>query len=330
MKAAPLPIDEPARLAALRGLALLDTPSEERFERITRLARRLFDVPMASISLVDEDRQWFKSHQGLEMSETPREVSFCGHAILGDQIMEVSDAAADARFHDNPLVTGEPHVRFYAGCPLHAPDGSKIGTLCLMDRTPRTLSPEDHALLRDLAEMTEQEFAALRLATTDDLTGLSNRRGFIALAQQALAMCRRVKQTACLSFFDLDGLKTVNDRFGHAAGDELICRFANVLVHAFRDSDVIARLGGDEFVVLMTYCSEAVAPIQRRLQEAVDERNASLPADQAIRFSVGTVKIDPAIHRSVDEWLHDSDTLMYRRKQEKRRATAGEPEPEEP
>jgi diguanylate cyclase (GGDEF)-like protein len=318
MKAAPLPVDEPARLAALHGLALLDTPSEERFERITRLARRLFDVPMATISLVDEDRQWFKSRQGLEMSETPREISFCSHAILGDQIMEVADAAADPRFHDSPLVVGEPHVRFYAGCPLRAPDGSKIGTLCLMDRTPRTLSPEDHALLRDLAEMAEQELAALRLATTDDLTGLSNRRGFIALAQQALAMCRRVKQTACLSFFDLDGLKAVNDRFGHAAGDELIRRFANVLVQAFRDSDVIARLGGDEFVVLMTYCSEAVSPVQRRLQEALDERNATLPEEQAIRFSVGTVKIDPAIHRSVDEWLHDADTLMYRRKQEKR------------
>jgi diguanylate cyclase (GGDEF)-like protein len=327
MRAAPLPVDEPARLAALRGLALLDTPSEERFERITRLARRLFDVPMANISLVDQDRQWFKSHQGLEMSETPREISFCGHTILGDQIMEVSDAAADPRFHDNPLVTGEPHVRFYAGCPLRAPDGSKIGTLCLMDQAPRTLSPEDHALLRDLAEMAEQELTALRLATTDDLTGLSNRRGFIALAQQALAMCRRVKQTACLSFFDLDGLKAVNDRFGHAAGDELICRFANVLVHAFRDSDVIARLGGDEFVVLMTYCSEAVAPIQRRLQEAIDERNATLPGEQAIQFSVGTVKIDPVVHRSIDEWLHDADTLMYRRKQEKRRGAGTGPAP---
>jgi diguanylate cyclase (GGDEF)-like protein len=320
MKAPHLPIDEPARLAALHGLGLLDTPGEERFERITRLARRLFGVPMAVISLVDADRQWFKSHQGLEVSQTPRDISFCGHAILGDQIMEVPDAAADPRFHDNPLVTSDPHVRFYAGCPLKAPDGSKIGTLCLMDRSPRTLSPEDHALLRDLAEMAEQELAALRLATTDDLTGLSNRRGFIALAQQALAMCRRVRQSACLSFFDIDGLKTVNDRLGHAAGDELIRRFSSVLIHAFRDSDVIARLGGDEFVVLMTYCSQAVGNVQRRLQEAVDARNAELPEDEAIRFSVGTVKIDPAIHRSIDDWLHEADTLMYRRKQEKRRS----------
>jgi diguanylate cyclase (GGDEF)-like protein len=320
MKAPPLPVDESARLAALHGLGLLDTPGEERFDRITRLARRLFGVPMATISLVDEERQWFMSHPGLEIGQTPRDISFCGHAILGDQIMEVPDAAADPRFHDNPLVTGEPYVRFYAGCPLKTPDGSKIGTLCVMDRAPRQLSAEDRALLRDLAEMAEQELSALRLATTDDLTGLSNRRGFIALAQQALAMCRRVRQSACLSFFDIDGLKAVNDRLGHAAGDELIRRFANVLIHAYRDSDVIARLGGDEFVVLMTYCSQAVASIQRRLQEAVDLRNAELPEDEAIRFSVGTVRIDPTIPRGIDEWLHDADTLMYRRKQEKRRA----------
>ena len=323
MKAPPLPSDEPSRLAALHGLGVLDTPGEERFERITRLARRLFEVPMAAISLVDRDRQWFKSHPGLELDQTPRDVSFCGHAILGDQVLEVPDASADPRFHDNPLVTGEPHVRFYAGCPLKTPDGSKIGTLCVMDTRPRTLSPDDHVVLRDLAEMAEQELAALRLATTDDLTGLSNRRGFIALAQQALAMCRRAKESACLSFFDIDGLKAVNDRLGHAAGDELIRRFAGVLIHAFRDSDVIARLGGDEFVVLMTYCSQAVTSIQRRLQEAVDLRNAELPAEEAIRFSVGTVKIDPTIHRGIDDWLHEADTLMYRRKQEKRRAGTG-------
>ena len=135
MKAPSLSHDEPARLAALHGLALLDTPSEERFDRITRLARRLFGVPIATLSLVDEDRQWFKSRQGLELSETPREISFCGHAILGDQIMEVPDAAADPRFHDNPLVTQEPHVRFYAGCPLRAPDGSKLSRIAYVDRT---------------------------------------------------------------------------------------------------------------------------------------------------------------------------------------------------
>jgi len=317
MKPPPLPVDEPARLNSLRALNILDSPSEERFDRITRLARRLFDVPIALISLVDENRQWFKSHPGLEMSETPRDVSFCGHTILGDQIMEVSDATADKRFHDNPLVTQAPGIRFYAGCPLKAPDGSTIGALCLMDRTPRSLSQEDCALLRDLTDMAARELAALQLATTDELTGLSNRRGFIALAQQALAMCHRAGRAACLSFFDIDGLKTVNDRFGHASGDELIRAFGAVLLQVFRDSDVVARLGGDEFVVMMTYCSEAADSVQQRLQRTMDERNAALPEDRKVRFSVGTVRIEPASNRTIEEWLHEADALMYQRKREK-------------
>ena len=318
MKPPSRPEDEATRLAALRALDILDTPAEERFERITRLARRLFGVPMATISLVDEDRQWFKSHPGLEVEETPRDVSFCGHAILGDGVMEVPDATADERFQCNPLVEQAPNIRFYAGFPLKAPDGSKIGTLCLLDRTPRSLSAEDHDLLKDLAGMAEQEMAALQLATTDELTGLSNRRGFLALAQQALAMCRRAGRPACLLYFDLDGLKAVNDRLGHAAGDELIRGFAAVLRQAFRASDVLARLGGDEFVVLMTYSPEAAESVQQRLQEMVDERNAARPGEPMLRFSGGAVLIDPQGDGGIEQWLREADARMYERKQARR------------
>jgi diguanylate cyclase (GGDEF)-like protein len=318
MKPAPIPANEPARLAALHGLGILDTPPEERFERITRLARRLFDVPIALVSLVDSNRQWFKSHPGFDLEETPRDVSFCGHTILGDEIFEIPDATADERFHDNPMVTQASGIRFYVGCPLKAPDGSKIGALCLMDRHPRSLGPADRALLCDLADMASQELATLRLATTDDLTGLSNRRGFTALAQQALAMCQRAGQPACLLFFDIDGLKTVNDRFGHAAGDELIRGFAAVLLEVFRHSDVVARLGGDEFAVLMTYSAQAAEPVQQRLAQAVEQHNALRPADRPIGFSAGSVAIPPESRRSVDEWLQEADALMYVRKREKR------------
>jgi GAF domain-containing protein len=124
-----VPADENTRLIALHALNLLDTPSEERFERITRIALRVFDVPIALISLVDADRQWFKSCQGLAFSETPRSISFCGHAILQDQVLVISDAWLDPRFRDNPLVTEDPHVRFYAGQPLTASDGSRVGPL---------------------------------------------------------------------------------------------------------------------------------------------------------------------------------------------------------
>jgi GAF domain-containing protein len=154
---APLPADEERRLGALRALNVLDTEREERFDRITRLAAALFDVEMAAVSLIDTERQWFKSSVGLGVRQTPRDASFCGHAILGDDVMVVPDALLDARFADSPLVTGHPHVRFYAGAPLRLPDGSRIGMLCLMDRRPRDLSDTDRARLRDMAGLVERE-----------------------------------------------------------------------------------------------------------------------------------------------------------------------------
>lgn len=157
MQAATPTQNEQQRLDALYRLGILDTPSEERFDRITRLAQHLFAVPIALISLVDDQRQWFKSRQGLSACETGRDVSFCGHAIKSEELFIVEDALADERFHDNPLVVGEPHVRFYAGCPLKTPGGELIGTLCLIDTRPRSMSPRDCDSLRDLASQVETE-----------------------------------------------------------------------------------------------------------------------------------------------------------------------------
>ena len=160
MQAAPLPPDEALRLAALQKLRLLDTPGEERFDRITRLAQRIFGVPVTTISLIDAHRQWYKSSPGLEehiSRQTPREHSFCGHTILGDEAFVVPDASQDERFADSPLVVGEPNIQFYAGQPLAGPDGFKVGALCLIDRHPREMSPEDLQTLRDLGAMVERE-----------------------------------------------------------------------------------------------------------------------------------------------------------------------------
>lgn len=162
----PKPANEAARLAALKSLQVLDTPAEERFDRITRLAARLLDVPIALISLVDSDRQWFKSKYGLDASETPREVSFCGHAILQDEPLLVPDASLDPRFADNPLVAAEPRIRFYAGHPLEAEDGCKLGTLCLIDTRPRQLSEADRQCLHDLAMLAQQELCSITLQQT--------------------------------------------------------------------------------------------------------------------------------------------------------------------
>jgi PAS domain S-box-containing protein len=161
MIAPPLAPDEPRRLQALYRLCLLDTPAEQRFDRIVRTAARVFRVPIALVSLVDGQRQWFKARVGLEPSSTPRSISFCGHAILTPDTFVVQNALQDRRFFDNPLVTGEPHVRFYAGQPLRGEDGSAVGTLCLMDRQERDFSEEERQLLADLASWVELEFNAL-------------------------------------------------------------------------------------------------------------------------------------------------------------------------
>jgi GAF domain-containing protein len=155
LKEPSIPETEALRLATLKSLKVLDTPPEERFDRVTRMAKRMFRVPMALVSIVDEDRQWFKSKQGLDACETPRNVSFCGHAILGDDIFLVTNALHDERFADNPLVAGDPNIRFYAGCPLKAGDGQKLGTLCIIDSEPREFDQDDASALRDLASMVE-------------------------------------------------------------------------------------------------------------------------------------------------------------------------------
>ncbi|MES2858605.1 MAG: sensor domain-containing diguanylate cyclase, partial [Pseudomonadota bacterium] len=310
-----LPADESTRIDTLRSLNILDSSPEERFDRLTRLAKRLFGVPIALVSLVDADRQWFKSCLGLPVRETSRDISFCGHAILGDEILTIPDTLADERFHDNPLVTGAPNIRFYAGCPLSVPNGSKLGTLCLIDVEPRSLSADDRELLRDLARMAEQELAAVQLATMDELTMLSNRRGFESLAQHALNVCKRMDKPATLLFFDLDGFKQVNDRFGHAEGDIALTTFAELLRNAFRDSDVIGRLGGDEFVAVLTDSNpgESEAAL-RRLRELVDARNADAKRGYEIGYSVGTVAFDSLRHPTIKEMLAEGDAAMYAHK----------------
>jgi len=163
MPAASLHPEEQTRLEAVHELGVLDTPPEERFDRITRVACALFDVPISLVSLVDANRQWFKSCVGIDLRETPRAISFCAHAILGQDTLVIPDTAADPRFADNPFVTGDPHVRFYAGRPLVA-GGMPVGTLCLIDTRPRELDGEELSHLDDLAGWAEHELGNVRLA----------------------------------------------------------------------------------------------------------------------------------------------------------------------
>ncbi len=328
MKTPSKPINEATRIDTLRALNILDSSPEERFDRLTRLAKRLFGVPIALVSLVDEDRQWFKSCQGLSASETPRDVSFCGHAILGEEIFLVPDAALDVRFHDNPLVTNAPHIRFYAGCPLKVSNGSKLGTLCIIDREPREFSEDDMLLLADLARMAEQELAATQLATMDELTMISNRRGFEVLSQHVLGLCRRSDKSASLLFFDLDLFKQINDSFGHAEGDRALTDFAQLLKKTFRESDVLGRMGGDEFSVLLTNVSKKeLDKTLRRLQQSVETHNHESCRGYEIAYSVGAVQYDAARHTDFAQLMAEADTLMYEQKKQKHAGNSADQAP---
>lgn len=161
MQAPAIPSNEARRLASLKALDLLDTPAEQVWDRLVQVAATVCDVPISLVSIVDTDRQWFKARFGLDAPETGRDISFCGHAILGDTPFVVPDAAMDDRFSDNPLVTGAPDIRFYAGIPLSAPDGAKMGTLCVIDRKPRQLTKSQEATLKILAAQAE-DLLALR------------------------------------------------------------------------------------------------------------------------------------------------------------------------
>jgi diguanylate cyclase (GGDEF)-like protein len=310
----PIPANENARIATLRLLNILDTEPEERFDRLTRMAKKLLAVPIVQITLVDSDRQWFKSSAGGPLGETSRDISFCAHAIAGEGIFMVPDAGLDERFFDNPLVLGDPNIRFYAGCPLKVGDAN-LETLCVIDDKPRMFDAEEMQLLRDTAGMAEQELAAVQMASTDHLTLISNRRGFETLAQHALSVCKRVGRSATLLYFDLNYFKEINDSLGHAAGDEALKTFATGLLNVFRESDVLGRMGGDEFAVLLTgTSSSAVEDVLARMEEWLQVNNRVEETGFAIEFSVGRIEFDPEQHRTIEDLLRKADSAMYEHK----------------
>ncbi len=303
----PIPADEYRRLESLRSLKLLDTAPEERFDRVTRLARRVFGVPIALVSLVDADRQWFKSRQGLEATETPRDISFCGHAIVGDRIMVVNDATGDERFCDNPLVCGDPNIRFYAGYPLNSPDGAKIGTLCLIDSEPRDMSQEDLKLLRELGRMVEEELLLATMTTTDGATGLSNRLGFTLVSEHLLAMCRRMEAPASLLVFTLSNLREIDESSGHDLAERAVVELGQLLQTCFRDSDVIARLGMDTFGVLLAGTNLDGADRGRdRLSNLVTQQNLDGQAGYEMDLNTEVVAYNVKRHPNPDALVSEA------------------------
>jgi len=318
-----VPPDETVRLLSLHSLRILDSAPEERFDRVTGMAQRLFGVDICLVSLVDSDRQWFKSRQGLDACETPREVSFCGHAILQERAFVVEDAHADERFADNPLVTGDPNVRFYAGYPVHGPDGRRIGTLCLIDKEPRSFSDSEVQTLKDFAALVDDELASAAQINVDELTKIANRRGFQQVARHLLPLCERNNLEVVVLFFDLDGFKALNDKFGHQAGDAALQAFAKLLLKSFRNSDVVARLGGDEFAVMMAGARVLADRSLLNMHALAETINADF--SQHLGWSVGRVRYDPDLHHGIDDLLRDADAQMYADKTDKKKEAGQAP-----
>jgi diguanylate cyclase (GGDEF)-like protein len=317
MKRPEIPHNEAERLHALRALQILDSSHEERFDRVTRLARRLFGVPISLVSLIDEDRQWFKSAEGMDVSETPREVSFCAHAINQDGLFIIPNVLDDERFHDNPLVTDAPNIRFYAGYVLKIRQGINIGTLCLIDSKPREMDEEDRQLLQDLGEMIEQEIKSIQLATLDDLTMISNRRGFMTLVDHSLKVCRRNKLPMSIVLFDLNKFKAINDEYGHHEGDLALVSFAQIMLDSFRDCDVVARLGGDEFVVmLLDSDAERIGAVLERFRLATENANKRFDKPYRIEYSVGVAHFRHDTDESIENMIQAADSAMFEDKKD--------------
>ncbi|MEB0137292.1 sensor domain-containing diguanylate cyclase [Actimicrobium sp. CCC2.4] len=274
----PIPADEPERIARVRSFDILDTPPEIEFDALTRVVAHAFNAPIAVIALMDSDRLWFKSRLGLDVPQLDRKIAFCAHAIMTpDAPLVIEDLAGDARFIINPLVSRAPHLRFYAGAPLVDDGGHALGTIAVIDTRPRPFNDAQRKILMDCSRLVmtalqgrRRALLLERLAMTDYLTGLPNRVQFDQAMATEMQHAQRSGKPFSLLCLDLDGFKGVNDQFGHAAGDEVLCEVARRLQRQLRLGDTAARLGGDEFAIVTRDAdSAAVTTLAHRLTESV-------------------------------------------------------------
>ncbi len=343
MQEASIPRDDAQRLDSLRRMELLSTPAEAYLDRIIAFASEYFRTPISLFSIVDKDRQWFKSRLGLDVPETPRNISFCGHAILQDDVFVVENANEDPRFSDNPLVVGGPRIGFYAGAPVKNAEGFNIGTLCVIDKSARKFSQRDRARLQDFSwwlrlalekrglsvvqlELMAELDAAKRESMLDPMTQTWNRRGFAELAKREIAKARRSKTSIALVMIDIDHFKKINDTYGHPEGDKAIIMLARLLRGKTRTTDVLARLGGEEFAVLMPEISR---PDALRLADSlrlVVEQDALVADGQRFTISAGLAWFEQGKGDLSEEGMVAlADKALYAAKQSGRNRVVASP-----
>ncbi len=329
------PFDETCRQMALDDLEILDTPADPLLDTLVRLARDSFGVGAVVISLVDHDRQWFKARTGLALSETPRQVSFCSQAIAQDDMLVVEDALEDLCFRDNPIVTGPPYLRFYAGQQLRDANDVPLGTFCLIDFKPRLLNEDERARLRDFArlamgylqlnamsrqaaELREALTRAQRKAMLDPLTQVWNRAGLDHLLPREQAAVKAKGQQLGLLLCDLDHFKVVNDTHGHACGDQALWETARRLGACLRPSDLVARIGGEEFVILTRVKNSTE---MARIAERVRRHMAATPvrteqAELQLTLSLGCTLLDDG--EDPASAMERADRALYQAKEQGR------------
>ena len=291
--ATPIPADEKQRLRDLERHGMVGQPGDEHFDRLVDLAGSILGVPIALISLVAADRQWFLARKGVEVREMPREGAFCAHTIAADEVFVVPDARDDPRFSAHPLVREEPHIRFYAGAPLRSPDGHNLGSLCVLDRQPHQLSEAQIHQLELLADLVVRELELRRLSHLCPVTGLPLRSRFLEIADREFERAAREHHPLSLFCFDIDNFRRFNHRWGHHAGDGVLADLADLVRTHLREQDYAGRLGDGEFALLLVDCD---------MEEALSRA-------EGLRLAVTRM---PGIHSHSDVKLQISGGLTCR------------------
>lgn len=255
---------EAARLQALEELDLLDSPRDPGFDRFVRLIREIFSVEIGIVSFIDGHRQWYKASAGMSVDELPRQDTFCRYVLASENPLVVPDALLDGRFSQHPVVTNPPHVRFYAGFPLKTEDGLVVGTICAIDSKPGSFGKRDMRVFEELAGAVMDRVALAKLAATDGLTGLLTRRSFKEEADRLISQALRHRHDVSCIMLDIDHFKSVNDRYGHQTGDDVIKAVASTCKKQLRAGDLFGRLGGEEFAIILPHVGREGARDRRK------------------------------------------------------------------